>query len=70
MINQRLTELGITLPSVAPPVGNYVGFVILHRTAYVGGRGDAGRRTPTAVGLADLPFAIAVEIEMTSRVRD
>jgi hypothetical protein len=44
--------------------------VIVDRTAYVGGRGDAGRRTRTAVGIADLPFAIAVEIEMTSRFRD
>jgi hypothetical protein len=68
VINERLTELDITLPSVAPPVGNYVGFVNVDRTAYVGGRGDAGRRTRTAVGIADLPFAIAVE--MTSRVRD
>jgi hypothetical protein len=42
VINERLTEFGIILPSVAPPVGNYVGFVIV----------------------------IAVEIEMTSRVRD
>ncbi len=59
MINERLAELGITLPSVAPPNGNYVG-----------ARGDAGRRTRTAVGIVDLPFAITVEIDMTSRIRD
>ena len=58
-MNERLTELGINLASVAPPVGNDVGFVIVDRTAYVGGRGDAGRRTRTAVGMAELPFAIA-----------
>lgn len=69
-INERFTEPGITLPSVAPPAGNYVGFVIVDRTAHVGGRGDAGRRTRTAVRIADLPFAIAVEIEMTFHVRD
>jgi enamine deaminase RidA (YjgF/YER057c/UK114 family) len=70
VINERLTELGITLPSVAPPVDNYVGRVIVGRTACVGGHGDAGRHTRTAVGMAELPFDIAVEIEMTSPVRD
>jgi hypothetical protein len=69
VINERLTEFGI--PSrPCPSGGNHVGFVIVDRTASIGGRGDAGRRTRTAVGTADLPFAIAVEIEMTSRVRD
>jgi hypothetical protein len=59
VINKRLTELGITLPSVAPPVANYVGCVIVDRTAYVGGHGDAGRHTRTGVGMAELPFDIA-----------
>jgi enamine deaminase RidA (YjgF/YER057c/UK114 family) len=31
--------------------------------------GDAGRHTRTAVGLAELPFGIAVEIELTARLR-
>lgn len=31
--------------------------------------GDAGRHTRSAVGLAELPFGIAVEIEMTARIR-
>lgn len=31
--------------------------------------GDAGRHTRSAVGLAELPFGIAVEIEMTARLR-
>jgi enamine deaminase RidA (YjgF/YER057c/UK114 family) len=31
--------------------------------------GDAGRHTRSAVGLAELPFGIAVEIEMTARMR-
>ena len=30
--------------------------------------GDAGRHTRSAVGLAELPFGIAVEIEMTARI--
>jgi enamine deaminase RidA (YjgF/YER057c/UK114 family) len=32
--------------------------------------GDAGRHTRSAVGLAELPFDIAVEIELIARVRD
>jgi enamine deaminase RidA (YjgF/YER057c/UK114 family) len=31
--------------------------------------GDAGRHTRSAVGLAELPFGIAVEIEVIARVR-
>jgi len=31
--------------------------------------GDAGRHTRSAVGLAELPFDIAVEIELTAKVR-
>ncbi len=31
--------------------------------------GDAGRHTRTAVGLAELPFGIAVEIELIAEVR-
>ena len=70
VINERLPELGNTLPSVAPPVGNHVGCVIVDRTASVGGHGDAGRHTRTAVGTTELPFDIAVEIEMIASVRD
>ena len=31
--------------------------------------GDAGRHTRSAVGLAELPFGIAVEIELVARLR-
>jgi enamine deaminase RidA (YjgF/YER057c/UK114 family) len=31
--------------------------------------GDAGRDTRSAVGLAELPFDLAVEIELTERLR-
>jgi enamine deaminase RidA (YjgF/YER057c/UK114 family) len=31
--------------------------------------GDAGRHTRSAVGLAELPFDIAVEVELTARLR-
>jgi enamine deaminase RidA (YjgF/YER057c/UK114 family) len=31
--------------------------------------GDAGRHTRSAVGMAELPFNIAVEIELTARLR-
>jgi enamine deaminase RidA (YjgF/YER057c/UK114 family) len=150
VISQRLTELGIELPPVFPPAGNYVGCVVDNGIAFVGGHGpvagadtvvgkvggdlsladgrraarmtacsilatlqaalgdldrverilkvfgmvnvapgftqtpavidgcsdllvevfgDAGRHTRSAVGLAELPFGIAVEIELTARVR-
>jgi enamine deaminase RidA (YjgF/YER057c/UK114 family) len=31
--------------------------------------GDAGRHTRSAVGMAELPFDIAVEIELSARLR-
>lgn len=150
MIDQRLHELGITLPAVFPPAGNYLGCVVDGGIVYVGGHGpidgeniirgkvgrdlsleegryaarvtalsilatlraeladldriarivkvfgmvnvapgfnqtpavidgcsdllvdvfgDAGRHTRSAVGLAELPFDIAVEIELIARLR-
>ncbi|HEX4822026.1 MAG TPA: RidA family protein [Acidimicrobiales bacterium] len=147
MISDRLRELGITLPTVFPPAGNYVGCVVVGNMIHVGGHGpvdgstvmrgkvgrdvslddarraarmtalsilatmqnelgdldrierivkvfgmvnvapgfnqtpqvidgcsdvlveifgDAGRHTRSAVGLAELPFDIAVEIELTA----
>ena len=150
MIAQRLEALGIVLPSVFPPAGNYVSCVVDGGLVYVGGHGPvagadmvlgkvggdltledgqraarmtalsilatlqaelgdldrverivkvfgmvnvapgfdrtpavidgcsdllvevfgaAGRHTRSAVGLAELPFGIAVEIELTARVR-
>ncbi|HEX2382472.1 MAG TPA: RidA family protein [Acidimicrobiales bacterium] len=150
MIAERLTQLGLTLPPVFPPAGNYVGCVVVDDIVYVGGHGpvdgdnvirgkvgtdvsldqarnaarmtalsmlatlqselgdldrieriikvfgmvnvapgfnqtptvidgcsdllvdvfgDAGRHTRTAVGLAELPFDIAVEIELTAQLR-
>jgi enamine deaminase RidA (YjgF/YER057c/UK114 family) len=150
VIAERLAELGIELPPVFPPAGNYLGCVIQDGLAYVGGHGpitgrdtirgkvgatvtleegrraarltalsilatlqaelgdldrverivkvfgmvnvapgfnqtpavidgcsdllveifgDAGRHTRSAVGMAELPFDIAVEIELTARLR-
>lgn len=150
MLAERMTELGIALPPVFPPVGSYLGCVVDADLVYVGGHGpvdgetivrgkvggdvslaqarvaarmtglsmlatleaelgtldrieriikvfgmvncapgfnetpavidgcsdllvdlfgDAGRHTRSAVGLAELPFDIAVEIEMTARIR-
>ena len=150
MIAERLAALGIELPPVFPPAGNYVGCVVDGDIVHVGGHGpvagsdivvgkvgrdltledgrraarmtalsilatldaelgsldrierfikvfgmvnvapgfdqtpavidgcsdllvevfgDAGRHTRSAVGLAELPFGIAVEIELTARVR-
>lgn len=150
MIAQRLSALGIVLPPVLPPAGNYLGCVVDSGVVHVGGHGpvagaevvrgkvggdlslddgrraarmttlsilatldaelgdldrierivkvfgmvnvapgfdqtpavidgcsdllvdvfgDAGRHTRSAVGLAELPFGIAVEIELTARVR-
>ena len=149
--DERLSELGITLPPVFPPAGNYVGCVQSGDLLYVGGHGpiagadvitgkvgtdltleqgreaarmtalsllatmrdflgsldrveqivkvfgmvnvgdrfnempavidgcsdllvdvfgEQGRHTRTAVGMAALPFDIAVEIELIARVRE
>ncbi len=151
MIAERLAELGIELPAVFPPAGNYEGCVVVDGTAHVGGHGpiggperfagkvgadltvedgyraaratglsilatldaalgsldrierfvkvfgmvnvapgftrtpevidgcsdlfvdvfgDAGRHTRSAVGMAELPFHIPVEIECVARLRD
>jgi enamine deaminase RidA (YjgF/YER057c/UK114 family) len=150
MISERLAELGLVLPEVFPPAGNYLGCVVDNGLVYVGGHGpidgahmvhgkvggdlsledgrhaarltalsilatlqeelgdldrieriikvfgmvnvapgfnqtpavldgcsdllvdvfgEAGRHTRSAVGLAELPFDIAVEIELIARVR-
>ena len=149
-VAQRLAELGITLPPVFPPAGNYVGCVVVGDMVHVGGHGpidgdtiirgkvggditleqarqaarmtalsilstlaaelgdldrierivkvfgmvnvapgfnrtpavidgcsdvlvdifgDRGRHTRSAVGLAELPFDIAVEIELIAQLR-
>ena len=41
---QKLTQLGITLPAVAAPVANYVGWTVSGKTVYVSGQ------LPTANG--------------------
>ncbi len=150
MISERLTELGIALPPVFPPAGNYLACVVDDGLVHVGGHGpidgdrivrgkvggdlsleegraaarltalsilatldtelgdldrierivkvfgmvnvapgfnqtpavidgcsdllvevfgEAGRHTRSAVGLAELPFDIAVEIELVARLR-
>jgi enamine deaminase RidA (YjgF/YER057c/UK114 family) len=150
VITERLEELGIVLPPVFPPAGNYLGCVVQDDMVYVGGHGpiggdkvirgkvggdlsledgkqaarltalsilatlqeelgdldrvarivkvfgmvnvapgfnqtpavidgcsdllveifgEAGRHTRSAVGLAELPFDIAVEIELIARLR-
>jgi enamine deaminase RidA (YjgF/YER057c/UK114 family) len=150
MIEERLLELGISLPPLFPPAGNYLACVIIDDLVYVGGHGpiagsniirgkvgadltleeaqeaarvtalsilatlkaelgdldrierivkvfgmvnvapgfnqtpavidgcsdllvevfgDAGQHTRSAVGLAELPFDIAVEIELIAKLR-
>ena len=150
MVTDRLAELGIVMPAVFPPAGNYVRCVVDGGLVHVGGHGpvdgdqvvrgkvggdlsveagreaarmtglsilatlqaelgsldrieriikvfgmvnvapgfdrtpavidgcsdllvevfgDSGRHTRSAVGLAELPFGIAVEIELTARLR-
>ena len=150
MISDRLAELGISLPPVFPPAGNYVGCVVVGNMVHVGGHGpvdgdrivrgkvgadvsldearmaarmtalsilatlqaelgsldrierfvkvfgmvncapgfnqtpqvidgcsdvlveifgEAGRHTRSAVGMAELPFDIAVEIELIAQLR-
>ncbi|HEY5111524.1 MAG TPA: RidA family protein [Acidimicrobiales bacterium] len=42
MIEERLIELGIVLPPVFPPAGNYLACVIIDDMIYVGGHGPFG----------------------------
>src|SRR5665213_2503575 len=42
MIAQRLSELGIDLPPVSPPVGSYLGCVVVDDLVHVGGHGPVG----------------------------
>ena len=55
MIAERMRELGIVLPPVFPPVGNYLGCVVDGHLVWVGGHGpeDGERRVTGKVG-ADL----------------
>jgi enamine deaminase RidA (YjgF/YER057c/UK114 family) len=45
VIDQRLQELGIVLPPVFPPAGNYLGCVIDNDIVYVGGHGPIDGET-------------------------
>jgi enamine deaminase RidA (YjgF/YER057c/UK114 family) len=42
VIAERLEELGILLPRVFPPAGNYLGCVVQDDLVYVGGHGPIG----------------------------
>ena len=42
MIAERLSELGIDLPPVSLPVGNYLGCVVVDDLVHVGGHGPVG----------------------------
>ncbi|HEX7459883.1 MAG TPA: RidA family protein [Acidimicrobiales bacterium] len=42
MIAERLSELGIDLPPVSPPMGNYLGCVVVDDLVHVGGHGPIG----------------------------
>ena len=42
MIAERLVELGIELPPVFPPAGNYLGCVVVDDLVHVGGHGPIG----------------------------
>ena len=44
MIEQRLQELGIVLPPVFPPAGNYLGCVVDDGLVFVGGHGPIDGR--------------------------
>jgi len=55
VIEDRLRELGITLPPVFPPAGNYLGCVVDGDLVYVGGHGPVdGDRTIVGKVGADL----------------
>jgi enamine deaminase RidA (YjgF/YER057c/UK114 family) len=59
----RLEAMGIELPGVFPAAGRYLG-AKRHRDAEV----EAHARS--AIGVAELPFDICVEIEMVVAVGD
>ena len=42
MIAERLSRLGIELPAVSAPVGNYLGCVVVDDLVHVGGHGPIG----------------------------
>jgi enamine deaminase RidA (YjgF/YER057c/UK114 family) len=42
MIAERLAELGISLPPVSPPAGNYLGCLVVDHVVHVGGHGPTG----------------------------
>jgi enamine deaminase RidA (YjgF/YER057c/UK114 family) len=79
----RLTELGIELPPGVAPVANYVSAVQTGAPGFnripqvIDGCSDVlvelfgqeiGRHARSAVGMAELPFNIPVEIEMIVEV--
>ena len=45
MIAERMDELGIVLPAVFPPVGNYLGCVLDGDVVYAGGHGPVDGET-------------------------
>jgi hypothetical protein len=60
---QRIKELGLDLPPVPKPAGNYVGAVRTGNLLFMSGCGSR-----SAVGMNTLPFQIAVEVEMVLKV--
>ena len=55
MIADRMRELGVVLPPVFPPVGNYLGCVVDGDLVWVGGHGpEDGEHTVTGKVGADL----------------
>ena len=62
MIEERLIDLGIVLPPVFPPAGNYLACVIIDDMVYVGGHGPiAGSKTIRGKVGADLTLEEAQE---------
>jgi enamine deaminase RidA (YjgF/YER057c/UK114 family) len=47
---QRLAELGLELPPIPPPAGNYVGAVAIGHTLFVAGHGPFEDGKPTFIG--------------------
>lgn len=53
-VDQRLQALGLTLPELGPPRGNFTPFVLAGATLYLSGRG-APQRAGVGVGQAPVP---------------
>ena len=69
-IDQRLAELGITLPEAAKPVANYVPWVRTGNLVFISGQGVLPERDQLLIAMADLTPDIRAEVEALAAERN